>query len=152
MDIYKRLQELGIELPEQPEPVGLFVPVKQIGNTLYLSGQGSYIGDDWVKGKVGAECSLEEAQRGARLCMINLLAVLHAYLGDLNKVKGPVKLLGFVNGAPDFGQQPAVINGASQLLLDLFGEDGRHARSAIGAGSLPMGISCEIEAIFELKE
>jgi len=152
MDIYERLKELGIQLPAVPEPVGLFQPATQVGNVVYLSGQGSFIGDTWVKGKVGAECSLEDAQVGARLCMLNLLAVLDHYLGDLNRVKRPVKLLGFVNGAPDFDQQPAVINGASQLLLDVFGENGKHARSAIGAGSLPMGIACEIEAIFELKE
>lgn len=152
MDIYERLKNLGLQLPKPPEPVGLFQTVTQVGNLLYLSGQGSYCGDDWVIGKVGAEQSLEEAQRGAKLCVLNLLSVLDAYLGDLNCVKRPVKLLGFVNGEPGFTQQPAVINGASQLLIDIFGENGKHSRSAIGVGSLPMGISCEIEAIFEIAD
>ena len=152
MDAYARLKELGLRLPEVPEPRGMFQPVTQVGNLVYLSGQGSYSGDTWVTGKAGAITTLEEAQQGAKLCMLNLLAVLEGYLGDLNRVKRPVKLLGFVNAAPDFTQQPAVINGASQLLLDLFGENGRHARSAIGVGSLPMNITCEIEAIFEITD
>ena len=152
MDTYERLKELGLKLPEVPEPVGMFQPITQVGNLVYLSGQGSYCGETWVTGKVGETRTLEEAQLGAKLCMLNLLAVLEGYLGDLNRVKRPVKLLGFVNGAPDFAQQPAVINGASQLLLDLFGESGVHARSAIGVGSLPMDITCEIEAIFEIAD
>ena len=152
MDVYERLKELDIKLPAPPEPVGLFQTVAQVGNLVYLSGQGSYCGDTWVTGKVGAERTVEEAQQGARLCMLNLLSVLDGYLGDLNRIKRPVKLLGFVNGAPGFDRQPAVINGASQLLIDIFGENGKHTRSAIGAGSLPMGISCEIEAIFEVTD
>ena len=152
MDIYEKLKELGLELPDPGAPVGMFKPVKQVGNLLYVSGQGSYFNDDWIKGKAGSEVSVERAQLGAKYCMLNTLAALHAYLGDLNKIKGVVKLLGFVNGDPDFGEQPKVINGASQLCIDLFGEEGRHARSAVGMGSLPMGIVCEVESIFELKE
>lgn len=152
MDVYERLKELGIQLPAPPKPVGLFQTVSQVGNLLYLSGQGSFCGEEWVSGKVGTERTVEEAQRGAQLCLLNLLSVLDDYLGDLNRVTRAVKLLGFVNGEPDFDQQPAVINGASQLLIDIFGDKGRHARSAIGAGSLPMNISCEIEAIFEIAE
>ncbi len=152
MDVYRRLKELGLELPAPPEPVGLFQVITRVGSLVYLSGQGSYCGDDWVTGKVGTERTLEEAQKGAQYCMLNLLAVLNTYLGDLNRVKRAVKLLGFVNGAPEFTQQPAVINGASQLLIDIFGDNGQHTRSAIGVESLPMGISCEIEAIFEIAD
>ena len=152
MDVYQRLKDLKIELPAPPEPVGLFQTINQVGNLVYLSGQGSYCGNNWVKGKVGSERTIKEAQQGARYCMLNLLSVLHEYLGDLNRVKRPVKLMGFVNSDPNFTQQPTVINGASQLLIDLFGGDGKHTRSAIGVGSLPMGISCEIEAIFEISD
>ena len=152
MNVYQRMEELGVKLPPPPKPVGLFETIVQVGSTVYLSGQGSFCGDEWVTGKVGTDRTIEEAQRGAELCLLNLLAVLEDYLGDLNRVKRAVKLLGFVNGAPDFDQQPAVINGASRLLIDLFGDKGRHARSAIGAGSLPMNISCEIEAVFEIEE
>lgn len=152
MDIYQRLKAAGLALPAPPEPVGLFQTVTQVGNLVYLSGQGSYCGGMWVKGKVGTERSIEEAQLGARYCVLNLLSVLDAYLGDLNRVKRAVKLLGFVNCESEFSQHPAVINGASQLLIDLLGEKGKHSRSAIGVGSLPMGISCEIEAIFEIMD
>lgn len=152
MDVYKRLEELGITLPEAPKPVGLFVTASRAGDLVYLSGQGSCCGESNIIGKVGSERTVEEAYEGARNCMLNLLAVLEDYLGDLNRVKRPVKLLGFVNSAPDFDRQPAVINGASQLLIDIFGENGRHARSAIGAGALPGNISCEVEAIFEITD
>lgn len=152
MDAYKRLEELGFALPEPPAPVGLFMTASRVGDLVYLSGQGSCCGDSRVIGKVGSERTVEEAYVGARNCMLNLLAVLDNYLGDLNRVKRPVKLLGFVNSAPDFDQQPAVINGASQLLIDIWGENGRHARSAIGAAALPGGISCEVEAIFEIGD
>lgn len=151
MDIYKRMRDLGIELPEVPPPVGLFLPARQVGNLLFASGQGSFYRDHRVEGKVGADVTLEEAQLGARYCMLNMLAALDAQLGNLNRIQRVVKLLAFVSSAPDFYQQPAVVNGASQLLIDLWGEEGRHARSAIATNTLPSNLSVEIEAIFELK-
>ena len=151
MDIYERMKELGIELPEAPPPVGLFLPARQLGNALFASGQGSFYKDHRVEGKVGSDVTLEEAQLGARYCMLNMLASLETYLGDLNRIRRVVKLLAFVSSAPDFYQQPAVVNGASQLLIALWGEDGRHARSAIATNTLPSNLSVEIEAIFELK-
>lgn len=151
MDIYERMRELGIELPEAPPPVGLFLPARQVGSLLFASGQGSFYKDRRIEGRVGADVTLEEAQLGARYCMLNMLAVLDAHLGDLNRIQRVVKLLAFVSSAPDFYQQPAVVNGASQLLIDLWGEEGRHARSAIATNTLPSNLSVEIEAIFELK-
>ena len=151
MDIYERMRELGVELPEAPPPVGLFLPARQVGSLLFASGQGSFYRDRRVEGKVGADVTLEEAQLGARYCILNMLAALDAYLDDLNRIQRVVKLLAFVSSAPDFYQQPAVVNGASQLLIDLWGEEGRHARSAIADNTLPSNLSVEIEAIFELK-
>ena len=152
MDIYEKLKELNIELPAAPAPMGIYKPVKQAGNMLYISGQGPVKdGVPVVCGKVGEERTLEEGQEAARLCAINALSILHAHLGDLNKIKSVVKILGFVASAPGFNRQPEVINGASKLLADLFGEErGIGARSAIGANELPSGITVEIEFVFEI--
>lgn len=145
------MKELGITLPEAPAPVGLFVPVNQVGDMLYVSGQGSFFGDHRIEGTVGRDVSLEDARLGARYCMLNALAALQEYLGDLNKIQRVVKLLAFVASDDSFGEQPAVVNGASQLLLDLWGDQGRHARSAIAVNTLPSHLSVEIESIFMLK-
>ncbi|MCI8915796.1 MAG: RidA family protein [Oscillospiraceae bacterium] len=150
MDIYERMTELGIELPPAPPPVGLFLPARQVGSLLFASGQGSFYKDHRIEGKVGADVTLEDARLGARYCMLNMLASLDAHLGDLNRILRVVKLLAFVSSAPDFCRQPDVVNGASQLLIDLWGEEGRHARSAIAVNTLPSNLSVEIEAIFEL--
>jgi len=152
MNIYTKLEELDIELPSPPPAMGIYKPVKQVGNILYVSGQGpTKDGVPLVTGKVGAERTIEEGQEAARLCAINALSVLHGYLGDLNKIKSTVKILGFVASSPDFGRQPEVINGASRLLADIFGEEnGIGARSAIGTNELPASISVEIEFVFEV--
>ncbi len=150
MNIYERLDELGVTLPKASVPIGIFLPVNQVGNLLYVSGQGSYLNDHRIEGKVGSAVSLEEGQLGAKYCILNTLAALQEYLGDLNKIKRVVKLLGFVVSDDDFHQQPAVVNGASQFLIDLFGANGGHARSAIGINTLPTNISVEIETIFEI--
>lgn len=150
MDVYERLKELNIELPEAPAPVGKFLPYRQVGNLLFASGQGSFYKDHRIEGKVGADVTLEDAQLGARYCMINMLAALHASLGDLNRIRTVIKLLAYVSSDKDFCDQPAVVNGASQLLIDIWGEDGRHARSAIASNTLPSNLSVEIEAIFEV--
>lgn len=149
--IEARLRELGITLPDAPTPVANYVPSVQTGNLLYLSGQGPRTtSGDLKKGKVGADVSLEEAYKDARLVGIQLLAAAKSGLGgDLSRVRRVVKLLGLVNGAPGFEDHPKVINGCSDLLVEVFGDHGRHARSAIGA-HLPGNITVEIEAIFEV--
>ena len=152
MNIYTKLEELDIELPSPPPAMGIYKPVKQVGSMLFVSGQGpTRDGIPLVTGKVGAERTIEEGQEAARLCALNALSVLHGYLGDLNKIKSTVKILGFVASSPDFGRQPEVINGASRLLADIFGEEnGIGARSAIGTNELPASISVEIEFVFEV--
>lgn len=150
MSIHERLQQRGIVLPEPPKRGGVYTPVKQIGNLLFVSGQGPVVGGvPKYLGKVGAERTIEEAQDAARLCVLNTLALVEQHLGDLDAVKNVVKLLGFVASAPGFNRQPEVINGASQLLVDLFGDSGWHARSAVGTNELPADITVEIESIFE---
>lgn len=152
MDIYAKLKEMGLELPEHPPLGGIYKPVKQVGNMLYVSGQGpTKKGIPLFSGKVGAERTIEEGQQAAAICVLNALSVLHTYLGDLNKIKSLVKILAFVESAPGFGRQPEVINGASKLLADLYGEErGIGARSAIGVNELPGDITVEIEFIFEV--
>jgi enamine deaminase RidA (YjgF/YER057c/UK114 family) len=151
MDIYARIKELGYEIPELPPKGGIYKPVKQVGSMLYVSGQGATIkGVPAIVGKVGAERTIEEGQEAARMCVLNGLSTLHDYLGDLNKIKSLVKTLGFVASADNFNQQPKVIDGASKLLADIFGEDGIGARSAIGVNELPGNITVEIEFIFEI--
>jgi len=150
--IDKRLAELGIELPDVPVPAANYVPFVRTGNLLYLSGQGPRTGTNEFKtGKVGADVSWEQAYEDARLTGLQLIAVAkHALDGDLGRVRRVVKLLGMVNAAPDFTKQPMVINGCSDLLVEVFGDRGRHARSAVGMGSLPGNITVEIEAIIEV--
>ena len=151
MDVYAKLEAMGLTLPPPPKPGGIYKPVRQVGNLLYVSGQGCTRGGvPCCTGMVGKECNVEEGQEAARVCVLNALSVLHAHLGDLNRIRGVVKLLGFVLSAPGFDKQPLVMNGASQLLLDLFGEAGVGARSAIGTSALPGNITVEVEFIFEI--
>jgi len=151
--IEARLQTLGIVLPPPAKPAGNYVPCVVSGNLLFLSGQGPRSADGtYLTGKVGGGgVSLEEAYARARLTGLGLLATAQAQLGSLDRVRRVVKLLGMVNALPDFTEQPAVINGCSDLLVEVFGDAGRHARSAVGLASLPIGISVEIEAIFEIE-
>ncbi|MDQ0995906.1 enamine deaminase RidA (YjgF/YER057c/UK114 family) [Phyllobacterium ifriqiyense] len=150
---YERLRALGITLPPAPNPIANFVTHIQEGNLLYLSGQGPREADGFMHtGKVGGNVSVEDAYQHARLTAINLLAVMQSALGDLNRVKRVVKLLGMVNAVSDFADHPLVINGCSDLLISVFGEAGNHARSAVGFGSLPGNITVEIEAIIALKD
>lgn len=153
MCVYEQLQKLGIAIPEPPSIGGLYVPIKQVGKLLYTSGQGPVVnGVLIITGKLGTERSIEEGQLAARICIINTLSILQKYLKDLNRVENVVKLLGFVASAAGFNDQPKVINSGSQLLIDIFGERGRHARSAIGVYELPRNMSVEIEAIFEVRD
>ena len=151
MDPEKQLQEMGIVLGEVKAPVATYVNAVQTGNLLFLSG---HIPDEVVgkktRGKVGSALTVDEGKEAARLTGIALLTTLKSYLGDLNKVKRIVKVFGMVNADPSFTQHPAVINGCSDLMVAVFGEKGRHARSAVGMGSLPFDASVEIEMIVEL--
>jgi enamine deaminase RidA (YjgF/YER057c/UK114 family) len=147
-----RLRELGIALPPVPTPVANYVPAVLTGNLLYLSGQGPRNpAGGFHTGVVGAEVSAEEACRHARIVGLQLLAAARSALGDLDRVSRVVKLLGMVNAAPGFKRHPAVINGCSDLLVEVFGDAGRHARSAVGMGSLPENLTVEIEAIMEVR-
>ena len=150
---YERLQASGLSLPTPAAPVGTYVPFKLSGNMLYLSGQGPRQADGrLMTGKVGRDLGVEEAYKHAQLTGLNLLSVAHKALGDLDRVAQVVKLFGMVNATPDFHDHPAVINGCSDLLEKVLGARGRHARSAVGMGSLPGNISVEIEAIFEITK
>ena len=147
-----RLKQLGLELPVPPMPVASYVPYVISGKLVSISGQVP-IGPEGPAflGKIGAGLSLEDGQAAARLCALNLLAQLKAACGgDLGKVRRCVKLTVFVNAAPDFTRQPEVANGASDLMVALFGEAGKHSRSAVGAGSLPRGVAVEVDGLFEI--
>jgi enamine deaminase RidA (YjgF/YER057c/UK114 family) len=145
-----KIKELGITLPE-PKPVGNYVPGVVVGNLLYLSGQGPMRGGiPTVRGKVGRDLSVDEAYQAAREVGINLLGSARYVLGSLDRVRRIVKVLGMVNSADGFGDQPRVINGFSDLMVEVFGDKGRHARSAVGMAELPMGIPVEIEMILEV--
>ncbi len=149
--IEARLAERGIEIPTLPPPAFAYVPAIRTGNLVYASGQTPTIGGVLqVHGKLGAEVSVEEGQAAARLAAINCLAEVRALVGSLDRVARVVRLTGYVASAPGFGQQPAVMNGASQLLEQVFGEAGRHARSAIGVAELPGGAPVEVELIVEV--
>jgi enamine deaminase RidA (YjgF/YER057c/UK114 family) len=149
----QRLQELGHVLPETPQSIANYVGSVHTGNLLYLSGKGpDLVGGRRWQGKLGAEFTTEQGYEAARNCMLNLLAVLREDVGELSRVKRVVKLLGMVNSTPEFGDQPKVVNGASDLLVELFGERGRHARSAVGMAALPGGIPVEIEMIVEVSD
>jgi enamine deaminase RidA (YjgF/YER057c/UK114 family) len=151
MKIERRLKQLGIELAVPTTPMGTYVNAVRTGNLLYLAGKGPGLpGKKLPVGKVGRDFSKEQAYQYARETGLSLIAVMKAQLGDLDRVKRIVKLLGMVNAVPEFGEQPEVINGCSDLLVEVFGERGRHARSAVGMASLPRGIPVEIECIVEI--
>lgn len=145
-----KLKQMGLTLPEIPRPVANYVPFKRVGDLVYLSGQGPRRNDGtMMTGKVGKDVTAEQAYEHAKLVGLGLLAAMKLAAGDLAKVE-VIKVLGMVNGIPEFTQQPQVINGCSDLFVEVLGENGRHARSAVGMGSLPMNISVEIEAIVRI--
>ena len=152
--IEAKLEQMGITLPDSPAPMANYVPGVRTGNLLYLAGLGPAARADGSapQGKVGKDLSVEEGYEAARLTGINILARLKGELGDLDRVNRIVKLLSMVNATPDFTQQPAVANGCSDLMVEVFGDKGRHARSAVGMGSLPNNIPIEIEAIIEVAD
>lgn len=153
MLIEKRIKELGIELPAASPPGAMYVPVKRLGSALFVSGQvPMQNGKPLYTGKVGSERSIEYARDAARLCIVNMLAALKEHLGDLDKMVNVVKLQVFVNSEPGFDRQHIVANAASELLFEIFGETGRHARTAVGTNQLPLDFTVEIEAVIETRE
>jgi enamine deaminase RidA (YjgF/YER057c/UK114 family) len=147
-----QLAALGLVLPAPPKPVATYIPVVKVGDLLFLSGMiplrdGSLI----MAGKLGQEISIEQGYEGAKICLLNALAVIHQEFGTLDRVKQVVKMVGYVASTADFVQQPAVINGASDLLVKLFGDAGRHARVAVGAAALPLNAPVEIELIVQMS-
>ena len=149
----EKLKAKGLELPPSPKPIANYVRTVRTGNIVYVAGSGPDRegGPRW-RGKLGRNISIEEGYQAAQACALNMLASLKVEIGDLSRVRRIVKLLGMVNAEPEFGDHPKVINGASDLLVDIFGDQGRHARSAVGMGSLPNGIPVEIEMIVEVDE
>ena len=146
-----RLAELGIILPAPPAPVASYVPIVAVGGLVHISGPVSTDANGGIKGKLGAGLTLEQGQAAARLCGLNLLAQLKAACGgDLDRVQRVVKLGGFVNVAPDFDPIPAVINGCSDLMVEVFGDAGKHARAAVGVANLPLGFAVEVDGIFAI--
>ena len=151
MSIETRLAELGVTLPDAPAPAANYVPWVLSGNQLFVSGQISADADGFITGKLGADMTAEQGALAAKTCAISLLAQLKAGCGgDIDRLVRVVKLVGFVNSTADFGDQPKVINGASDFMVEALGDKGRHARSAVSAASLPFGVAVEIEAIFEI--
>lgn len=147
-----RLQELGITLPTPPAPVASYVPYVVSGNLVYVSGQVSVDASGGIKGKLGDAIEVEEGQAAARLCALNLLAQVKAACGgDLDRVKRVVKLSGFVNVTADFSPIPQVVNGCSDVMVTVFGDAGRHSRSAVGVANLPLDFAVEVDGIFELE-
>ena len=152
MSFAKRLEEMGITLPDAPAPAANYVPFVRTGNIVYVSGQISSRPDGLITGKLGDDMQVEDGAAAAKTCALSLLAQVRAACdGDIDRLKRVVKLTGFVNSTGDFKDQPKVINGASDFLVEALGDAGRHARSAVSAASLPLGVAVEIEGIFEVE-
>ena len=150
--IETRLSELGVTLPDVAAPAANYVPYVVVGDMVYVSGQISMTAEGLITGKVGADLDTEAGAAAAKTCAINLLAALKAACeGDIDRLVRVVKLTGFVNSTPDYTDQPKVINGASDFFVEALGDQGRHARSAVSAGALPLGVAVEIEAIFQIS-
>ena len=152
MSIEDKLSALGITLPDAPAPAANYVPYVQAGDLVFVSGQISQGPDGLVKGKLGQDTDVEAGAEAAKLCAVALLAQVRAACGgDLTRLVRVVKLTGFVNSTPDFTEQPKVINGASDLLVEVLGEAGRHSRAAVSAAALPLGVAVEIEGVFQIS-
>ncbi|MGJ8624810.1 MAG: RidA family protein [Yoonia sp.] len=152
MSIESRLAELGVILPDAPAPAANYVPWVRTGNLLFVSGQISANADGFITGKLGADMDADAGAAAAKACSISLLAQVKAGCdGDIERLVRVVKLVGFVNSTPEFGDQPKVINGCSDFMVDALGDKGRHSRSAVSAASLPFGVAVEIEGIFEIS-
>ncbi len=151
MSTEENLKKLNINLPKAPDPVGAYVASKIVGNLVFISGQLPLDSEGkLIKGKVGKELNLEQGQEAAKFCALNILAQLKKICGSLDKVKGCVKITGYVNSIDSFTDQPKIINGASDLISKIFGDKGKHTRAAVSVNSLPLGAAVEIEGIFEI--
>ena len=147
-----RINELKIYLPEAPKPVAAYIPAKQTGKLVFTAGQLPMVNGELIyKGLLGQDVEIEEATKAARICTLNALAAIKGVIGDLDRIKQIVRVVGYVASVPTFTQQPAVVNGASELLLEIFGENGKHARSAVGMAVLPLNASVEIELTVEVE-
>ena len=151
MNFEKKLNEMGIELTEPGKPVASYVPAVQTGNLIFVSGQIPKKDGEIITGRVGEDISIEDAYEAAKLCCISCLSVVKSMVGDLDKVKKIVKVVGYVNSVPESGDQPKVVNGASDLLVEVFGDVGMHARAAIGNSGLPLNVPVEVEMIVEVE-
>ena len=150
--VENRLSELGLLLPEAPKPVAAYIPAKQSGKLVFTAGQLPMVNGELIsKGFLGQEVAIEDAIKAARVCTLNALAAIKGVIGDLDQIQQIVRVVGYVASVPTFTQQPAVVNGASELLLEIFGENGKHARSAVGMAVLPLNASVEIELTVEVK-
>ena len=150
--IEERLIELGIEIPAAPKPVAAYIPAKKSGNLVFTAGQLPMVNGELVlKGLLGQDVEIEDANKAARICALNALAAIKGVIGDLDQIKQVVRVVGYVASIPTFTQQPAVVNGASELLVEIFGEAGKHARSAVGMAVLPLNASVEIELTVEVE-
>ncbi len=147
-----KLNQLGINLPDAPKPVAAYIPAKQTGNLVFTAGQLPMVNGELIsKGLLGQDVEIDEANKAARICTLNSLAAIKGVIGDLDRIKQIVRVVGYVASVPTFTQQPAVVNGASELLLEIFGENGKHARSAVGMAVLPLNASVEIELTVEVE-
>lgn len=150
--IEARLKDLNIELPEAPKPLAAYIPAKQAGQLIFTAGQLPMVnGELFLKGLLGQDVEIEDANKAARICTLNGLAAIKGLIGDLDRIKQIVRVVGYVASVPNFTQQPAVINGASDLLLEIFGDKGKHARSAVGMAALPLNASVEVELTVEVN-
>ena len=147
-----KLMGLGLILPETPKPVAAYVSAKQSGNLVFTAGQLPMVNGELItKGLLGQDVEIEDAKNAARICTLNALAAIKGVIGDLDRIKQVVRVVGYVASIPTFTQQPAIVNGASELLLEIFGEKGKHARSAVGMAALPLNASVEIELTVEVN-
>jgi enamine deaminase RidA (YjgF/YER057c/UK114 family) len=147
-----KLKELKLQIPDAPKPVAAYIPAKQTGNLVFTAGQLPMVNGELVsKGLLGQDVEIDEANKAARICTLNAIAAIKGVIGDLDRIKQIVRVVGYVASVPTFTQQPAVVNGASELLLEIFGENGKHARSAVGMAVLPLNASVEIELTVEVE-
>ncbi len=150
--VESRINELKLSLPDVPKPVAAYIPAKQTGNLVFTAGQLPMVNGELIsKGLLGQDVEVDAANKAARICTLNSLAAIKGVIGDLDRIKQIVRVVGYVASVPTFTQQPAVVNGASELLLEIFGENGKHARSAVGIAVLPLNASVEIELTVEIE-
>jgi enamine deaminase RidA (YjgF/YER057c/UK114 family) len=150
--VENKLKVLNLTLPDAPKPVAAYIPAKQTGNLVFTAGQLPMVSGELIsKGLLGQDVEIDEANKAARICTLNALAAIKGVIGDLDRIKQIVRVVGYVASVPTFTQQPAVVNGASELLLEIFGENGKHARSAVGMAVLPLNASVEIELTVEVE-